>query len=71
MITHALIAKGMPAPVAETQAIGIIQRQVMGQAAMLSYERIFLMFGMGMVLSLPLLLFMRKGKGGSGSAAAH
>src|SRR5215212_3227532 len=38
MITQALIARGMPASVAETQAVGIIQRQVMGQAAMLSYE---------------------------------
>ncbi|HKP75929.1 MAG TPA: DHA2 family efflux MFS transporter permease subunit [Longimicrobiaceae bacterium] len=71
MITQGLLAKGMPASVAETQAIGIIQKQVMGQAAMLSYERIFLMFGMGMVLSLPLLLFMRKGKGSPGAGAAH
>jgi hypothetical protein len=52
---------------AETQAIDIIQRQVMGQAAMLSYERIFLMFGMGMALWLPLLLLMRKGKGRAGA----
>jgi DHA2 family multidrug resistance protein len=72
MLTHALIAKGMPASVAETQAVGIIQRQVMGQAAMLSYERIFLMFGLGMVMALPLLLLMRKGKGSPGAgAAAH
>lgn len=71
MITQGLIARGMPASIAETQAIGIIQRQVMGQAAMLSYERIFLMFGMGMVLALPLLLLMRKGKGGAGGGAAH
>jgi len=32
---------------AETQAIGIIQKQVMGRAAMLSYQHIFLMFGDG------------------------
>ena len=70
-ITQGLIARGIPAPLAETEAIRVIQRQVMGQAAMLSYEHLFLLFGVGMALTLPLLLLMRKGKGSAGAGAAH
>ncbi|HET7462817.1 MAG TPA: DHA2 family efflux MFS transporter permease subunit [Longimicrobium sp.] len=71
MLTRALIARGTPAPVAETQAIGIMKMQVMGQAAMLSYEKVFLLFGMGMVLTLPLLLLMRRARGQGGGGMAH
>jgi len=45
--------------------------QVMGQAAMLSYEKLFLMFGLGMAFALPLLLLMRRGRGGPGGGMAH
>jgi DHA2 family multidrug resistance protein len=69
MLTQAMIARGMPATVAETQALAILKRQVMGQAAMLSYEHTFLMFGMGMLFALPLLLLMRTGRGRGGGMA--
>jgi len=71
MITQAMIAKGTPAPVAETKAIALIQGQVMRQAAMLSYEHLFLMFGIGMGLTLPLLLLMRRGRASGGGGMAH
>jgi len=71
MITQALIARGTPVPLAETKAIAIIQGQVLRQAAMLSYEHLFLMFGLGMVMTLPLLLLMRRGKASAGGGMAH
>jgi DHA2 family multidrug resistance protein len=69
MLTSAMVSKGTPVPLAETKAIEIIQRQVMGQAAMLSYEHLFLLFGLGMVMTLPLLLLMRQGRGRAGGMA--
>jgi DHA2 family multidrug resistance protein len=71
MITQALIARGMPIPVAQNEALRVIKGQVMRQAAMLSYERIFWMFGLGMVFALPLLLLMRRGRGTPGGGVAH
>ena len=38
---------------------------------MLSYEKLFLMFGIGFGLALPLLLFMRKSQGASGTVETH
>jgi len=71
MLTRAMLARGASPGVAETEALSILKRQLMGQAAMLSYEQIFLLFGGGMALSLPLLLFMRKGKSDAGGGMAH
>lgn len=71
MVTQAMIAKGTPAPVAGTQALGIIQGQVLRQAAMISYERVFWMFGLGMILALPLLFLMRSARGAQGGGLAH
>jgi MFS transporter, DHA2 family, multidrug resistance protein len=71
ILTQAMIARGTPAPIAETKALALIQGQVMRQAAMLSYEHLFLMFGLGMALTLPLLLLMRQGRGRAGGGMAH
>jgi DHA2 family multidrug resistance protein len=70
-LTAGMLAKGTPAPLAETKAIGVMQMQVMRQAAMISYEHVFLLFGFGMVLALPLLLLMRQGKRNAGGGMAH
>jgi DHA2 family multidrug resistance protein len=71
MITQALIAKGTPATVAPTEALAILNGQVMRQAAMLSYEKVFWLFGLGLALALPLLLLMRRARGQAGGGMAH
>jgi hypothetical protein len=38
---------------------------------MLSFERIFLLFGLAFVLGLPLLVLMRRGRGIPADAPAH
>jgi DHA2 family multidrug resistance protein len=70
-LTAAMVARGAAPGVAESQALAILQREVQGQALMLSFERLFLLFGWGFALALPLLFFMRKGKGFTGGGAAH
>src|SRR5439155_7524237 len=70
-IASALVARGeLPAP-ADRHALAILDRPVTRQAMMLSFERLFLLFGLGFVLATPLLLLMRKGRGFQGGAAAH
>ena len=70
-LTSTMIAHGTPGPLAETRALAMLNAQVTRQAAMLSYEKLFLMFGFGFVLALPLLLFMRRSQGASGEVTSH
>ena len=68
-ITHALISRGLSPAEAGTRALGTLTGQVMRQAMMLSFERIFILFGWSFALALPLLLLMRKGRGFAGGGA--
>jgi DHA2 family multidrug resistance protein len=70
-LSAGLVARGVPQGQAETRAIEIVNLQVTRQAMMLSFEQLFLLFGWAFALGLPLLLWMRKGKGFQGGDAAH
>jgi len=71
-ITGALISQGELPALAQTKAIGFLNGIVTTQALMLSFEQLFLLFGSAFVLSLPLLLLLRKSKGlPGGGGAAH
>src|SRR6266571_2813275 len=70
-LTGTLIARGVPPAVADLRALAMLDGQVRRQAMMLAFERLFLLFGWGFAVALPLLLLMRKGKGFQGGSAAH
>jgi MFS transporter, DHA2 family, multidrug resistance protein len=70
-ITQALVARGMLPAVAQQQAIAILDQQVTRQALVLSFERLFLLFGLGFAIATPLLLFMRRPARRAGGAAPH
>ncbi|HEY2953703.1 MAG TPA: DHA2 family efflux MFS transporter permease subunit [Candidatus Eisenbacteria bacterium] len=70
-MTAGLIARGTPAPLAGTQAIGMLDGLVRRQALMLSFESLFLIFGFAFLVALPLLALMRKSRGYGAGAAAH
>jgi len=70
-ITQTLIARGVPAAEAAQRALAVLDGQVTRQAMMLSFEQLFLLFGWAFALGLPLLLFMRRGRGFQGGGAAH
>jgi DHA2 family multidrug resistance protein len=72
MLTSGMLSRGMPQSVAESQALKILDQMVRGQAMMLAFEQIFLWFGFGLAIGLPLLLLMRKGRAeGVADAALH
>lgn len=54
------MSHGIPSTLAEKKALLLLNRQVTEQAAMLSFERLFLCFGIALLAALPLLLFMRR-----------
>ena len=70
-MTATMIARGAPAGLAESRAIAMLDAQVTRQALMLSFEKLFLMFGLGFGLALPLLLLMRRGKGIPGGTPSY
>jgi len=58
-LTHAMIARGTSPGVAEIRALAVLDAAVRRQAMMLSFERIFQLFGTAFLLALPLLLLMK------------
>jgi DHA2 family multidrug resistance protein len=71
-ISRALVAKGMNALSAKQQALMILDRQLQGQASVLAFSKLYLLSGIALMASLPLLLLFRSGKSrGLGPGAAH
>jgi MFS transporter, DHA2 family, multidrug resistance protein len=71
-MTRGLISRGMDPAVAKQQALAILDRQIAGQASVLAFSKIYVLSGILLCSSLPLLLLFRTGKGRRGMAAdAH
>jgi DHA2 family multidrug resistance protein len=57
---------------AKQQALMIIDRQLQAQASVLAFSKLYLLSGLALMVSLPLLLLFRSGKSrGLGPGAAH
>ncbi|HET9982232.1 MAG TPA: DHA2 family efflux MFS transporter permease subunit [Longimicrobiales bacterium] len=70
-VTSGLLARGVPAAEAQQRALAFLDGSVARQATMLSFEKLFLLFGFAIALGIPLLLLMRKPIGAGVSADAH
>jgi DHA2 family multidrug resistance protein len=76
-ITQGLMAKGMDAGSAHRAALRAIDGQILLQANVLAFEKIYLISGLVLLAALPLLLLFKHGrptavtKGGAGAPAAH
>jgi DHA2 family multidrug resistance protein len=57
-----LISHGTPELLAQTKALWLMDGIVRKQAAMLAFERLFLGFGLMLIIALPLLLLMKRGR---------
>lgn len=67
-----VIAHGMPTMAAPAKALRLLDGSLMQQAAMLSFERLFLLFGIALASALPLLLLMSHGRvAPAAEGAAH
>ena len=70
-ITHGLMARGTSAAMAKQQALSILDRQVQAQASVLAFSRIYILSGIVLLASLPLLFLFRTGKGRGSGGMAH
>lgn len=69
-LTQGMMARGADAVTAKAQALAIIDRQVMAQASVLAFSKIYLLSGFILCASLPLLLLFRTGRA-RGSVSVH
>ena len=70
-ITRGLLAKGANIVMVKQEALMILDRQVQAQASVLAFSRIYLLSGLALVASLPLLFLFRTGKGPAVRVDAH
>jgi len=67
-----LLSHGTPEPLLQAKALRLLDAMIGKQAAMLAFERLFLLFGLALLAALPLLLLMKRGHfARGGEAAAH
>ena len=64
-------ACGASLEVARQQAVALLERMTTGQAMMISFDRLFILFGFSFALALPLLLLMRRRGRVGGTVDAH
>jgi MFS transporter, DHA2 family, multidrug resistance protein len=70
-IVRGLIGRGSPPLVAKQQALLILDRQVQAQASVLAFSRIYILSGIILLATLPLLFVFRTGKGRGSMGPAH
>jgi DHA2 family multidrug resistance protein len=70
-ITRALVGRGMNPAIAQQQALTVIDRQIGAQASVLAFSRIYVLSGMILLCSLPLLFLFRTGKGRGAMGPVH
>jgi MFS transporter, DHA2 family, multidrug resistance protein len=71
MLTRGLISRGVNAVAAKQQALAVLDRQMQGQASVLAFSKLYLLSGIALVSSLPLLLLFRSGKSRGLGPGAH
>lgn len=69
-LSRAFIARGSDATTAASQAYHVLERQVLAQASVISFSKMYILSACVMVLGLPLLLFWRTGRNRAGLSAA-
>ena len=71
MLTQGLVAKGASLLAAKQQALALLDRQVMAQANVLAFSRIYLLSGLLLCAALPLLFLFKTGKGRGSAGPVH
>src|SRR5689334_5494092 len=70
-ITNGLLARGINPITAKQQALMILDRQVQAQASVLAFSRIYILSGIILVSTLPLLFLFKTGKNRGSAGLAH
>ena len=68
-LTRAMMARGADAWTARQQALRLMEGQILGQASVLAYSRIYFIAAMMILVLIPLLLLVRRTRGATGGHA--
>jgi MFS transporter, DHA2 family, multidrug resistance protein len=69
-IANGMVARGMNPALAHQQALMVMDRMITAQASVLAFSRIYILSGVALCCSIPLMLFWRNGRGRS-AVQAH
>lgn len=67
MLAHGLMARGTDFWSAQRQALAVVDQQLMGQASVIAYSRVYVISALIILLLIPLLLLVRKTQGAGGA----
>jgi MFS transporter, DHA2 family, multidrug resistance protein len=70
LISNGMVARGMNPAISHQQALMVMDRMVTAQASVLAFSRIYLISGIALCCSIPLMLFWHHGRGRA-SVQAH
>ena len=70
-ITRAMMARGVSGASARQQALMILDRQIGAQASVLAFSKIYVLSGIILLCSLPLLFLFKTGKGRGAMGPVH
>jgi DHA2 family multidrug resistance protein len=70
-ISEVLRERGFTFPLTGRGRLGVIYNELLRQASMLSFNDVFHILSIMMMLILPLVLLMKKGKEGTSGAGIH
>ena len=70
-IARGLMDRGAPPAVAHARSLAALAGEVQRQAAMLAFEKVFLLFGLAFLLAVPLILSLRWRPVAGAGAGAH
>jgi len=72
MLTRGFMSRGADAVTARQLALNVIDRQVLGQANVIAFGKVYMLSGAILLATVPLLLFVRKTKpSGPGAGGVH
>jgi len=71
-MTRAFMARGVDSAAAQRMAYSILDRQVLGQASVIAFSKVYLLSGLILAATLPLLLLVKRTRPiGAGGPVAH
>ena len=71
MVTQRMLSETGSLVRAQQKAQALLARVIEGQAAVISFEKVFFIMGTAFLLATPLLLLFRTGRVSGGGGAAH
>jgi MFS transporter, DHA2 family, multidrug resistance protein len=70
-LTRGMISRGVNPILAKQQALMVLDRQIQAQASVLAFSRIYILSGVILLASLPLLFLFKTGKGRGTAGLSH